>query len=152
WNVRIESVLGLPSHFVPPNGTKKAQFVCEEAEELYLDMLPRAELAELLRWGTFLGSGVARSGWDDSNGWLPSLRTWHAGGLRFDLNTDVYMLNTSDRGEIPILRDDPNWTLFTPYGHKYGRLNGLVRSAAMLFLCRQWVFRDRARHSEVHGQ
>lgn len=155
WNVRIQSVLGMPMRFenAEHSAEKRSQKIAAEAEDNWAKMVPRAELVELMKWGLFLGVGIARKNWTRINGALiPIIQTWHPGALRFDLTTDRYMLQTRTGGEIPILPDDPNWVIFTPYGHKYGRLNGIVRSIAMLYLARQWSFRDRARHSEVHGQ
>lgn len=171
WNLRLQAVLGLPSHFEPANKSKKAQKIADHAAEAWPRMLSDDELCELILWGLFLGAGVARQKTVDGAGlgvidddgnerdpeggsksWLPTAQTWHAGGLRFDLVTDRYMMRTYDAGEVPIERGDPNWILFTPWGHKYGRLRGFVLSIAMLFLDRSWTFRDRARHGEVSGQ
>lgn len=157
WDVLVQSTLGCPIHFEPATNasgkaTKKMQAIADHADEDWWKMVPRRELVELLKWGFFLGVGIARKTWQRVDGdWHPLLQTWHAGALRFDLMTNTYMLRTQDQGEIPIQPGDPNWVLFTPFGFKYGRLNGHVRSLAMVYLARQWAFRDRARHSERHG-
>lgn len=152
WNVRMQALFGMPMHIETGKDTKKAQRILDEAEAAWPKMAPRSELMTLMTYGLFLGACVARKTWvRTDNEWMPKLRTWHPGALRFDRTTDRYMLRTQDAGEIPIEPGDPNWLLFTPYGHKYGRLQGLIRSAAMVYLCRQWAFRDRARHSERHG-
>lgn len=156
WDIAIQAVLGMPMHFEPADyrAKKKAQAISDSGFKLWPQMAPRPELIELLKWGFFLGAGIARKNWRRrSDGtWLPAIQTWHPGALRFDLTTDTYMLRTQNRGEIPILPDDPNWVLFTPFGHKYGRLNGYMRSIAMIVLERQWGHRDRARNSEKHGE
>lgn len=146
-DVRINSVLGCPMHMEPHRETAGAQKIADKADENWWDIAPRSELASLYSWGLGLGVGIARREW---SGWQPTLKTWHPGGLWYNLADDTYYLRLAN-GQIPILPDDPNWVLFTPYGHKYARTNGLIRSAAMLFLARQWAFRDRARHSERHG-
>ena len=116
WDVLIQSVLGCPIHFEAAQDTKKAQRIAEDAEEDWWKMAPRKELIELLKWGFFAGVGLARKNWvRQDGGWLPVLQTWHAGALRFDLMSDTYMLRTQDKGEIPIVRGDPNWVLFTPF-------------------------------------
>lgn len=147
-DVRVNSVLGAPLHMEPSKETAGAKRVAEDAEELWWQMVPRSELTALYTWGLGLGVGIARRVWDR---WQPRLKVWHPAALFFRLDDDKYYLRTGDQGVIPIEPDDPNWVLFTPYGYKYARTSGLIRSLAMLYLCRQWAFRDRARHSERHG-
>lgn len=151
-NTRLMAVLSMPMHMEAVNDTKRAQRLADDATELWKQMVPRAELMSLMKWGLTLGVGLARKEWTRSGSeWMPTIKVWHPAALRFDLMTDLYMLRTQD-GEIPIMRDDPNWLLFTPFGYKYARTEGMLLSLAMLYLCRQWGFRDRARHSERHGQ
>lgn len=152
-NVRIQSVLGLPMHMEPADEErKKANKIAESAEENWPDMAPNRELASLMNWGLQLGVGIARKTYERIDGeWRPTIKTWHPGALWYDVAGEVYMLRTKE-GQIPIEPGDPEWVLFTPYGHKYARSEGMMRSMAMLYLCRQWAFRDRARHSERHGQ
>lgn len=146
-DVRINSVLGAPMHMEPHRERQVAQKVADEAEEIWSEVAPRRELALLYSWGIGLGVGIARREW---NGWQPTIKTWHPGGLWYNLTDDTYYLRLAN-GQIPIRPDDPNWVLFTPYGYKYARTQGLIRAMSMLFLARQWAFRDRARHSERHG-
>jgi phage gp29-like protein len=153
-NVRIQSILGCPMHMEVEDERerKKSERMSEEAEAKWCRIAPDSELSSLLNWGLQLGVGLARKEWHRMpNGeWFPTLKTWHPGAMWFSVADDTYMLNTK-QGVIPILPDDPNWLLFTPYGHKYARTEGMMRHLAMLYLCRQWAFRDRARHSERHG-
>lgn len=146
-DVRVNSVLGCPMRFEPAGETARAARVADAAEDDWWGMVPRSELAALYSWGIGLGVGIARREWD---GWMPRLRVWHPSALWFSLAEDRYYLRLAN-GQIPISLDDPNWVLFTPYGYKYARISGLIRSLAMPFLARQWAFRDRARHSERHG-
>lgn len=155
WDIAIQAVLGMPMHCESADHTavKRSDKVSDEADKQWPHLAPDAELVELLMWGFFLGAGVARKEWTLSpTGWTFRIKTWHAGALRYDLTTDRYMLRTADQGEIPIERGDPNWVLFTPFGHKYGRLRGYMRSLAMVVLKRSWGNRDEARHSEKHGE
>lgn len=150
-DVRVNSILGAPLHFEPGRDVAKARRVAEDAESQWWQLASRQELALLYRWGLMLGVGIARREWRrEGREWLPTLKTWHPGALWYSLAEDVYYLRHQG-GQIPILVDDPNWVLFTPFGFKYGRQQGLVRPLSMLFLARQWAFRDRARHSERHG-
>jgi phage gp29-like protein len=152
-NVRIQSVLGCPMHMEPADEErKKSAKIAETAEECWSEMAPGRELTSLMNWGLQLGVGIARKTYERVDGeWIPTIKTWHPGALWYDVANEVYMLNTKT-GTIPIVPGDPEWVLFTPYGHKYARSEGMMRSMAMLYLCRQWAFRDRARHSERHGQ
>ena len=152
FNTRFMAVLGKPSHMQCDKETAKAESIEQEALQLWPKMAPRSELLTHMKYGYCLGASVARREWIRASGeWMPSLRVWHPGALRFDLASSTYCLRTADKGEITIDPEDPNWDLFTPFGHKYGRIEGMLRPLAMLYLCRQWAFRDRARHSEVHG-
>jgi len=151
-SVRVNAVLSQPWAFAPGKDTATGRRACEEAEASWWEMVPRAELALLLRWGLLLGVGLARLSWRrDAGEWVPSLKVYHPGALWYNLAKDQYHLNYQG-GVEPIDPDDPNWIVFTPYGYKYGRTNGLLRALAMPYLARQWAFRDRARHSERHGQ
>lgn len=157
-NTLIMAVLGAPMHFEAADHddgrrSPTAEKAAEQAEDAWPQMMPKDELYELVRWAIMLGAGIARPNWArdyDSNSWTPATQTWHPGALYFNLAENEYYLYHQG-GQTLISRDSPDWLLVTPYSHKYGRLNGLVRSIAMPWLARQWVFRDRARHSEVHG-
>jgi len=148
-NTLIMSVLGCERHFETSDDTKKAQRFADELEECWDEMVPEEELYELLRWSLMTGAGIMRTPWNMRTG-AAEMRTWHPGALWFNLADSEYYLRHQG-GQTLIPRDSLDWALLTPYSHKYGRLNGLVRSMSMLYLARQWVFRDRARHSEVHG-
>jgi hypothetical protein len=154
-NVRFQSILGSPLHMEPqdPDDDRlKVEKITDQAERRWCYFAPDSELVSLMRWGITIGVGIARKEWlkAKDGSWEPFIKTWHPGALWFDVATDTYMLNTKT-GVIPIVPGDPNWLLFTPYGHKYARTEGMLRAMAMLYLCRQWAFRDRARHSERHG-
>lgn len=148
-NTLIMSVLGRNRHFEAADDTKKAQKYADELSECWDEMIAEEELYELVRWAVMLGASVMRTPWDMRTG-LVKATTWHPGALWFNLvDNEYYLRHTSGQTLIP--RDSLDWILLTPFSHKYGRLNGLVRSMSMLYLARQWCFRDRARHSEVHG-
>jgi phage gp29-like protein len=152
WDIRVDSVLGCPQHFESAKDTAQGQRIADDAMESWWDMVPRAELKLLYRYGMCLGVSIAHRGWVKQQGeWRLDLKTWHPGALWFNVADDVYYLRHQG-GQIPILPDDPNWVLFTPYGYKYARLHGLIHALTELYLDRRWTFRDRARHSEVHGQ
>jgi phage gp29-like protein len=152
-NVRTQSILGSPMHMEAPgdDDRKKTAKIASEAEANWYEFAPEFELSSLLNWGLMLGVGIARKEWQSVDGeWRPTIKTWHPGALWYHVGDDTYMLNTRT-GVIQIPQGDPNWLLFTPFGYKYARTEGMLRHLAMLYLCRQWAFRDRARHSERHG-
>lgn len=148
-NTLIMSVLGSPSRWEPADHTARAERLAEEIDEGWHEQVPEEELYELVRWALMLGVGVMHAPWDGKTG-MTSAKTWHPGALWFNLNEDTYYLRYQG-GQLPMPPESIDWLLLTPYSHKYARLNGLVRSMSMLYLARQWVFRDRARHSEIHG-
>lgn len=148
-NTLIMSVLGREKHWEAEGDTGKAQKIADEIDEQWDDMVPEEELYELVRWALMLGAGVMRTPWDMKQG-TAKCQTWHPGALWFNLVDNEYYLR-HQAGQVVVPQDSLDWVLLTPYSHKYGRLNGLVRATAMVWLARQWVFRDRARHSEVHG-
>jgi len=157
FNTLIMSVLGAQKNWTASTAnakgkkkpTAKAQRYADELSESWDEMVPEEELFELIRWSLGLGAGVMRTPWDMRTGAVEA-RTWHPGALWFNLVDNEYYLRHAG-GQIRVDRDSMDWLLLTPFSHKYGRLNGIVRSMSMLYLARQWVFRDRARHSEVHG-
>jgi len=154
WDVFLKSVLGAPWHMEPHRDVAKATKVSDDATDLWAEMAPMPEMISLLSWGFGIGVGLARREW---NGWDFTIKTWHPSALWYSLAEDIYYLRlAAQEGQsdnmIPILPGDPNWILFTPYGRKYARLNGYMRSLAMPYLMRQWASMDRARHSERLGQ
>lgn len=149
FNTLIMSVLGCERHMESADDTKKAQKYADEFYEQWDDMFPEEELFEVVRWALGLGVGIARTPWNMRTG-TADIRAWHPGALWFNLADNQYYVRCQG-GQVPIVDDSLDWLLLTPYSYKYGRLNGLVRSMSMLYLARQWTFRDRARHSEVHG-
>lgn len=149
FNTFIMSVLGCEQHFESADDTKKAQRIADRAKEEWPEMLPEDEEYEYVRWAILLGAAIMRTPWDMKTG-RAKCAAWHPGALWFNLVTNEYYLRHAS-GQFAIERDSADWMMLTPYSYKYGRLNGLIRSCAMPWLARQWVFRDRARHSEVHG-
>lgn len=114
--------------------------------------MPEPELAQLLVWSLFLGAAPAQILTDRTEqAWVPSFRAWHPSALWFNTTTDRYQLQYQG-GVLELTEESEDFLICAPFGWKYGRLNGLLGSLAMLYLCRQWAFRDRARHSEQWGQ
>ena len=153
-NVRVHSLLGMAWHMEAAkiSAKKKATKIADAATAAWPRMAPRSEMAEILKWSILLGMAPSQKLWDRKpDEWTPSLKFWHPGAVYYDLMADTYKLQYNG-GIIEIPPDDPNWVLATPYGYKYGRLNGLLSAIAIPTLARQWAMRDRARYSETCGQ
>jgi len=124
--------------------------VCKALRNSWPAMFPDAELKVLRRWGLYLGVGVGQLLWDTGDEARPRLKVWHPQYLYWRWDTRSFWITTM-QGPAEILPGDKQWVLYTPYGYQLGWLDGLVRSLAIPFMCRQWAFRDWARSSEVHG-
>lgn len=149
-SVRLNGLFGLPLDLEPALDTKRARAIKEDAEDKFSRIFPLSQVAELQRWGLFLGAGVGQILWDrDGKEWIPYLKVWHARFLRWDWAARKYKLITV-QGEIAIEPDDPQWIIYEPYGPR-GWLRGLLRSLALPWLIRAWVRNWWARYAEVHG-
>ncbi len=130
----------------------------DEEPGLWHKMFPREQVSELLHWGRFLGVGVAEILWDYSDPTFSTftIRVWHPQFLRWNYERGIYQLRTRD-GLIDLPsteengRSDGKWILYTPYGFRSPWRRALLRPLAMLYLCRQWAYRDWSRYSEKHG-
>ncbi len=119
---------------------------------------PPAVEADLYFWGMMIGVGVAEVVWDttDPENWIPTMRQWHPQFLRWDQRLERFWLLTAE-GEILLpkiddeINSDGRWILWCPYGYRNSWRRALLRPLAMLYLCRQWTYRDWARYSEKHG-
>jgi phage gp29-like protein len=174
--VRINSMMGMPKRFDPAKDTAQGRKIAEQATEQWEQMIAPSQLVDLIVWSVMLGVGVGSMAWELSPGRaLPSVETWHPASLWFNTADDTYVMrymkqvpgiDPPDRrfrfsekdpkdeyvaAQAVIPKQSRDWILATPYGYKYGRLNGLVRPLADRYLERAWSMRDRARHSERHG-
>jgi phage gp29-like protein len=149
--VRSGGTLGKPLRFDPAADTRKGIAIAEEAEGQWSQMAPKSELEAVFVSGLGLNCGLARLRWDKSDGyWVPRLKAWHPSAVRYDHELERYLVRHRD-GEAIIEPGDPNWLLFTPHG--YGRHSGgLMSPLSMCYMARLWCWRDRGRHSEIHGQ
>lgn len=161
---RVSGLTGSPLEVKPANSKRKAARIAEElggtddAPGLWDEMFPASTIGDLLRYGSMLGIAVAEIIWKTSaRRWVPFLKVWHPQFIYWDWAEFRYKIITRD-GTIPLPRidEDPRsdgkWFVWAPYGYQYGWLKGLIRSLAMLYLGRQWTWRDGLRYGEVHGQ
>lgn len=156
WSCRADGLVGLPLEFFVPQGMEadeKAIEVAKDAEKAWPRMAPEQALTDLLRWGRFLGIGVAEKLYDIGS-WTPRLKVWHPRFLYWNWGTRTYHLITED-GVLNLDHNDPavlrKWVFYAPYGFQRGWVNARVRALAIPWLIRQWTWRDHARHNEVHG-
>ncbi len=163
-DTRCAALTAAPHVWTPADDSAEAASICEEmsgppegGKGLWRQICSPATRAELQKWGILLGIGVAELVWKmEEDAWVPRLKLWHPQFVYWDFSIYRYRLITlegvitlPDIDENP--RGDGKWFLYCPYGYRYGFLNGLLRSLAMLYLARQWTFRDWCRYNEVHG-
>jgi phage gp29-like protein len=163
-NTLTSGILSSPVHCEPAREMRAAKKIAEALESQWDMMYPTDQLADLVRWGTMIGIGIAENIFDVANDGLiasselrPRLKTWHPQFAFYQWSTESYWLNTADQGLIELPKTDENlysdghWVVFTPYGYKHGFRRAMVRALAQPWLIRQWTYRDWARYSEVHG-
>ena len=160
---RIGSLLATPLNLKPGNKKRLARKLADQFGGVddspgeWDRMFPPGIIAELCRWGTLLGIGVAELMWDTSGSWFPRLRLWHPQFIRWDWSTFSYKILTADGEiELPRLDENPNgdrrWLMWCPYGYQEGYKHGLIRALARLYIMRGWDYRDWARWNELKGQ
>jgi hypothetical protein len=147
-----DSVTGDPKAEPSPAPTAQAKRAAEDFERLQSRILPSAQLSKLIRNGMALSVGIAQITTDETeDGRIPTIRVWNNRFLRFDWLLRKYCLQTQNRSEIVIERDDPEWLIYEPYG-PLGWLDcAKVRSIAAPWLIRYWTRTWWARYQEVHG-
>jgi phage gp29-like protein len=140
--------------------TKIAELVggSDEQPGIFWEMFPKHAVAELLHWGGMIGIGVGELVWDtsDPNFWRMTLRVWHPQFLRWDYEKGAYFLTTRDGPiQLPSLEEYPHgdgkWIIYAPNGYREPWRHAFLRPLAMLYLSRQWTYRDWSRYSEKHG-
>ena len=148
----------------PANRTTKANEIAEEVggsddePGLWDEMFPPATLAQIHKDSLMGGIGLGELVWDTSNPkkWRLRLKRWHPQFIYWDWAIYAYKVNT---GEGPItlpnideqVSSDGKWFVWCPYGFQYGWLTSLIRAIAMLYLGRQWTWRDWFNQSEKNG-
>lgn len=131
----------------------------EQAEEVRLafarffaSAFPESEAYDFVRWFLMLGFGLAELKWDtsDPTRWkIEGIKVWHPQYIYYRQDTRRLVLLTQE-GPVDIEPGNGKWVLLS-MGER-GWMLGAVRSLAKSFLLREFVFRDWARNSEVHGQ
>ncbi len=148
-----DSVTGEAKASAAPTATAQALRVAEDFERLQSRILPSSQLSKLLRNGQAMSVGIAQVLTEETeDGRVPTIRTWNNRFLRYDWLLRRYCLQTENRGEIVLERDDPEWLIYEPYGPMGWLDCAKVRSVAVPYLIRYWTRTWWARYQEVHGQ
>ena len=150
---RVRGLLGLPTYLEPPNDQTPTDSPLMQAFETdFLRAYPEPVLEELITWGLTLGVGLGEQRWAKADGRLvPFLRVWSPRWLRYDEGAGVWMLTTSNAGEIPVEPDDPRWLLYMPYGSHRPWRRALFRSVGLWWLLKRYAIQDWATYGEAHG-
>jgi len=162
WGALVASDLAIKASTVKPKlkAKKIAELIQGSDDEpgLWATMFPKDVVSELLHWGRLLGIGVAEIMWDYSDPTFSTFttRVWHPQFLRWNYQKGIYQLRTME-GLIDLpsteenARSDGKWIIYMPYGFRSPWRRAMLRPLAMLYLCRQWAYRDWSRYSEKHG-
>lgn len=158
-STRTDGLMGLPVDFV--RGTDDARNVLgmqeDGAKGEWWAMHDESEAAKLLRWGLFLGVGLAQRIEQPrlvGNPHRYKLRTWSPRWLTYyyqPVNGSHWHVLTQDRGLVPIVAGDGEWILFMPYGERRPHAEALWRAIYFPWLLKRFSLEDRANYSEVLG-
>jgi hypothetical protein len=148
---RVDALFSLPLELSQNGDGRKAPSVVDDAQDGWERRFPQAELKKLLRWALYLKVVPYELIWSlDGDRWDFRIKVWDPRWMWFDFTTRTYRISTLD-GTVELTPGDGHWGLYAPMGANRGWIYGLLRPLALLFLMRQWAFRDWARYSEVHG-
>ncbi len=161
---RVDALLGTDLDILPADDRKKSQKFADmlggvdDVPGRWDEIFGPGALSEVLRSGLELNFAVSSIQWYAEDGIVwPRLKLWHSQFVRWDWITERYLINTADKGEIPLpdisenTVGDGNWFVWCPFGYRYAWRRGLVRSLAPMFMRRMWNNRDLSRFLEVHG-
>lgn len=162
-STRAGAVAGAYVSFQAATNKRRAQKIAEELQGSedqagkWETMVPASVLSELLMWGYFLGIAVAEIVWTlNETEWVPRLKMWHPQNLRWDSSMLCYLMDT-ETGTVKLPKVDENprsdgkWVVWCPYSYRNGWRRAMMRPLAMLYLARQWTYRDWSRYNEKHG-
>lgn len=126
-----------------------------EADDDFEAIASEDALAQLLAWGLMLGVGLAEKVWTRSKEHgdrdLPVLKIWNPRWLRYDKSRRQWLVYVEEHGEIPILKDDPKWFLFFPYGEHEPWAQGLWWPLAFWWLVKSFSSNDWSSFDRAAG-
>lgn len=125
----------------------------ETANELIAEhwqcMIDKGELFDFVRNFVLMGVGIGVLCWElKENVWLPYFKNLPTEFLHYDESAKVWKYQAQE-GEFVVTPGDGTWVLLT--SGQRGWLYGLVRALGMLWVAKQFVFRDWNRYNERHG-
>jgi phage gp29-like protein len=154
-DTRVRALLGLDQEWGDPDEESASEDTTVQAfRDAFPQIFPKAQLAELLRWGIRIGVGLGELVWFDRDGKYtptPRLKVWHPQFLTWRWDTRSFWVTTATAGNVEVTPGDMRWVLYTPHGEQRGWMHGLVRPLSLPFLIRQYANRDSARYSEAYG-
>lgn len=157
WSCRADGLTALPLDMRVPLGLEKdarAKAIAEDAERLWQNMAPESAIAELLKWGRFLGVGLAEKVYAEGS-WVPRLKVWHPRFIRWNKDKRCFSVLTADSSFLDLDPTDINvrrkWVFYCPYGMDRGWMNGRVRPLSIPWLTHGFTWRDHNRYNEVMG-
>lgn len=148
---RVDALFSLPLELEERGDGRKKSAVAKELKDGWERRFPQDELKKLLRWALYLKVVPYELLWTSKeNRWDFRIKVWDPRYLYFRWDLRAFFLMTQD-GPVEVTAGDGHWGLYAPMGAQRGWIYGLIRPLSLLFLMRQWAFRDWARYSEVHG-
>lgn len=118
-------------------------------EEYWCKMVNKGELFDFVRNFLIEGVGVAVLDWrHEASAWLPCFRNLPTEFLWHDDSNNQWKY-TAREGEFVVEPGNGTWVLLT--SGQRGWLYGYIRALALLWVAKQFVFRDWNRYNERHG-
>lgn len=154
-STRVLGLLSLPRNVEPSleADARRARKVARLLDAKYDQIFPRSTLADLLKWGIVLGFALAQIIWhpsDDGTEWLPELQVWHPSFVYYRSDLRKFVALTTE-GPVVVEPGTGQWLLYTPFGTDRGWMSGAIRSVAIPWLARSFVWRDWQRWSELYS-
>jgi phage gp29-like protein len=121
----------------------------ELIDEHWSYMVDQGELFDFLRNYVLMGVGVGVLDWHlKESVWIPCFRNLPTEFLHYDETIKKWKYQAQE-GEFTVTPGDGTWVLLT--SGQRGWLYGLVRALGLLWVAKQFVFRDWNRYNERHG-
>lgn len=153
---RIQAMLGLDFELqASEDGDGRSnKSVAKQFTKQWFRLCTEEALGEALKWRIMLGFGIGELIWFDDRGRLQSapqrLKLWHPQHARYDFEREKFLLRTADGPEVEVNHGDGKWVIFGNGQRPWMR--GAVRALWILWLARQYAFRDWNLFSERTGQ
>lgn len=155
---RIQAVLGLDFELEPADPAeadgRSNKSVAKQFIKQWYRLCTEERLGEALKWRRMMGFGIGELIWYDDRGKLQSspqrLKLWHPQHSRFDHDRQKFMIRQAGGPEIEVTHGDGKWVVFGNGLRPWMR--GAVRALWILWLARQYAYRDWNLFSERTGQ